>query len=153
VRARLVAYAALLVGGVLALVAGGQGAGLSRPLAGAALAGALLMLALRVRGRQVVGGAVALLGLGIAAAGATAALAEPDPWRTAYAVAGALVTAGGVVTLLTSPRWPSRVERFENPDEPVDLWRAQDAGLDPTADAMPPLDPDVRKGPVRDRMS
>jgi Tryptophan-associated transmembrane protein (Trp_oprn_chp) len=152
VRGRAVAYAALLAGGVLALVAAAQAGGLSQPLAGAALAGALLMLALRARGRQVVGGALALLGLGIVVAGATAALADPEPWRTAYAVAGALVAAGGVVTLLTSPRWPSRAERFENPDEPVDLWRALDAGLDPTADPAAPEDPDVRKGPARDTM-
>ena len=58
------------------------------------------------------------------------------------------------VALLTSPRWPSRAERFEARDEPVDLWRAQDAGLDPRpADSDGPDDPDVRKAPVRDTMS
>jgi len=153
VRSRAVAYAALLGGGVLALVASSQAAGLSQALALAGLAGALLMLALRSRGRQVIGGAQALLGLGIVAAGVVAALAGPEPWPVAYAGAGGLVAAGGLVTLLTSPRWPTRAERFETRDEPVDLWRAQDAGLDPTADSVDPDDPDVRKPVVRDTMS
>jgi len=145
-----VAYAALVAGGALALVGSAQSAGLSRALALAGLAGALLMLALRARGRRIIGGALALLGLGIVATGVTAALPGGDRWAIGYALAGALVATGGVLTLLTSPRWPSRAERFETRDEPVDLWRAQDAGLDPTAD---PDDPDVRKTPVRDRMS
>ena len=152
-RSRAVAYTALLAGGVLGLVAGGSAAALSRALAVAGLAGALLMLALRARGRRIIGGALALLGLGIVAAGVTAALAGPDQWAVGYAVAGALVATGGVLTLLTSPRWPSRAERFENRDEPLDLWRAQDAGLDPTADPVDPDDPDVRNTPARDRMS
>ena len=138
---------------MLALVAAAQGTGLSRALAAASLAGAVLMLALRVRGRQVVGGALALLGIGMVAAGVTAAAADADRWRIAYAVAGVLVTSGGVITLVTSRRWPTRVERFETRDEPVDLWRAQDAGLDPTADPVRPDDPDVRKTPTRDTMS
>jgi hypothetical protein len=153
VRTRAVAYGALVAGGVLALVAAAQAAGLSQALAAAGLAGALLMLALRARGRQVVGGALALLGLGMVAAGVIAATGQPVPWPIAYAVAGALVAAGGTVTMLTSPRWPSRAERFEARDEPVDLWRAQDAGLDPTADSDGPDDPDVRKARVRDTMS
>ena len=152
-RSRAVAYAALLGGGVLALVAGAQGVGLSQALPVAGLAGTLLMLALKARGRQAVGGALALLGLGIVAAGVTVAVADPDPWPIAYAVAGSLVAAGGVVTLLTSPRWPIRVERFQTRDEPADLWRAQDSGLDPTADSDDPEDPDVRKTPARDTMS
>jgi hypothetical protein len=153
VRSRAVAYAALVAGGILALVASAQSAGLSRALALAGLAGALLLLALRARGRRIIGGALALLGLGIVATGVTAALPGGDRWAIGYAVAGALVVTGGVLTLLTSPRWPSRAERFETRDEPVDLWRAQDAGLDPTADPVDPDDPDVRKTPVRDRMS
>jgi Tryptophan-associated transmembrane protein (Trp_oprn_chp) len=152
-RSRAVAYAALLVGGVLALVAAAQGTGLSQALAAASLAGGVLMLALRVRGRQAVGGALALLGLGMVVAGVTAAAAEADPWPITYAAAGALVASGGVVTVVTSRRWPTRVERFETRDEPIDLWRAQDAGLDPTADPAGSDDPDVRKTPTRDTMS
>ena len=149
----MVAYGALLVGGVLALVAAAQAAGLSSALAAAGLAGALLMLALRVRGRQLVGCALALLGLGIVAAGVASALSAPGPWPITYAVAGALVAAGGVATVLTTARWPSRVERFDTREEPVDLWRAQDAGLDPTVDAGEGDDPDVRKSAARDTMS
>ena len=152
-RSRAVAYASLALGGVLGLVASASSAGLSQALALAGLAGALLMLALRARGRQVVGGALALLGLGIVAAGVTATLAGPGRWPIGYAVAGVLVAAGGVLTLVTSPRWPSRAERFETRDEPVDLWRAQDAGQDPTADSVDPDDPDVRNTRVQDRMS
>ncbi len=152
-RSRAVAYGALLAGGGLALGAAGQAPGLSQALAAAGLAGALLLLALRARGRQVVGGALALLGLGLVAVGVVAATGQPAPWPIGYAVAGVLVVAGGMLTLLTSPRWPSRAERFEARDEPVDLWRAQDAGLDPTADSDGPEDPDVRKTPVRDTMS
>ena len=152
-RSRAVAYAALLLGGVLGLVASASSAGPSRALALAGLAGTLLMLALRTPGRRVVGGALALLGLGMVAAGVAAALAGPSRWSIGYAVAGALVAVGGVLTLLTSPGWPSRAARFEARDEPADLWRAQDAGLDPTADPVDPDHPDVRNTAVRDRMS
>ena len=152
-RSRTVAYAALLAGGVLAVVASSQTGGLSQALGMAGLAGALLLLALRARGRQVVGGALGLLGLGIVAVGVAAVLAGPGTWPIGYAVAGALVAGGGVLTLLTSPRWPTRAQRFETRDEPVDLWRAQDAGLDPTADSVDPDDPDVRKTAVPDTMS
>jgi hypothetical protein len=151
-RSRAIAYAALLGGGVLALVAAASSAGLSQALALAGLAGALLLLALRARGRQVVGGALALLGLGIVAAGTTVAVAGADRWAIGYAAAGALMASGGVLTLLTSPRWPTRADRFETRDEPADLWRAQDAGLDPTADPVDPDHPDVRKRSARDRM-
>lgn len=146
---RGIAYAALLGGGLLGLVASGQAPGLSRSLAGAALAGALLLLALRVRGRQLAGGALALLGAGLVVAGVTAG-ETPAGWRAAYAAAGILVVGGGVVTILTSPRWPAAGERFRNYDEPADLWRAQDAGLDPTAE---PHGPDVRNSPPRDTMN
>lgn len=145
---RAIAYAALLAGGMLGLVASSQAEGLSRALAGAALAGALLLLALRVRGRQVVGGALTLLGAGLILAGATAG-ATPAGWRAAYAIGGLLVLAGGTVTILTSRRWISRPDRFRKENEPADLWRAQDAGLDPTAE---PHDPDVRKPSARETL-
>ena len=140
-------------GTTIALVASAQSTGLSQALALAGLAGTLLMLALRAGGRRIMGGALALLGLGIVTAGVAAAVDGPGRWPIGYAVAGALVATGGVVTLLTSPRWPSRADRFEARDEPVDLWRAQDAGLAPTADSDGPDDPDVRKTAVRDTMS
>lgn len=145
---RGVAYAALLGGGVLGLIAGSQAPGLSRALAGAALAGALLLLTLRVRGRQVAGAALALLGAGLVVAGVLAS-ATPAGWRATYAIAGLLVVGGAIVTILTSPRWAPSGERFRTSDEPADLWRAQDAGLDPTAE---PHDPDVQNSPPRDTM-
>lgn len=140
-NSRTFAYAALLAGAVLGLIAASQGRGLSSALAVAGLAGALLLLALRARGRQVAGVALALLGVGMTLAGL---MTGSSGWPIAYAAAGALIVVGAVVTIFTSPRWPSRPDRFRTYDEPVDLWRAQDAGLDPTADAA---GPDVRKTP------
>ena len=78
-----------------------------------------------------------------------------------YVSAGVLLVAGAVLTLVHSPGWPSRSRRFERPDaspapiatdEPLALWRALDAGLDPTASEESD-DPDVPKTPVRDTMS
>ena len=126
---------------------------LTRSLALVALVGAVLILVLRVRGRQVVG---LLLGvLGLAMAMAAALLSEPAvSWRITYAIGGALVASGGLLTMITSARWPTPADRFERNGthtsagtaDPADLWRAMDAGLDPTAD------PDVRKADPGDTM-
>ena len=56
--------------------------------------------------------------------------------------------------MITGARWPAPADRFEQSEtgtladtgDPADLWRAMDAGLDPTAD------PDVRKGDPGDTM-
>ena len=81
---------------------------------------------------------------------------------------GLLVLAGGVLTCSRSGRWPGRTDRFRRDAAPVDdrsapttragLWKAMDAGLDPTTDhpdrltrkarrrdRSTPADPDVRK--------
>ena len=170
-----------LLGGVLALVTGAQSwwratgegvavaftgtestAGLSQALGVVALAGWLLVLVLRTRGRRVVAVLLALTGLGITVVGVSrqrpsdttvrnsvreVSLAgsfdlAPSIWSYAYAGTGLLVLACGLATLLTAARWPQRVDRFSRTaeraaattaeDDPAEVWRAQDAGLDPT---------------------
>jgi len=204
---RSLAFAALLVGAALALVAGSQAwslatsgpvsvpftgnqvtGDLTRTLALTVLAGTLLMLALRVRGRQIVGALLGLLGIGLVLVGVLrrapsqtlvrqqvldislldSAVLRSTVWPWVYAGAGALVLAGGVLTVLRCGRWPSRTDRFRrdpapvatvSPEDPAVLWKAMDAGIDPTtepaeppgseetwADRSTPADPDVRKG-------
>ena len=208
-RLRGRALAPGLLGGVLALVTGaqpwwratGEGvavaftgtettAGLAQALAVVALAGWLLVLVLRTRGRQVVAVLLGLAGAGIAVLGAL----RPEPsasavrtqvrevsladqfalgstgWAYGYAATGLLVLAGAVLVLTTAPRWPSRADRFRRDapaatatsatDDPAAVWRAQDAGLDPTlGPGLSPDDgnvtgvtPDVRTGGIRETM-
>jgi uncharacterized membrane protein (TIGR02234 family) len=126
------------------------------PLALVALAVWGTVLVLRRRGRRV----VAVLGvLAAGAAGVTALLAAPtsadvarellgdagqvSTTTTAWpylAVAGCLVSAlASVVTFLQAPRWPEMSSRYDAPgDGPpgtttTDMWKALDAGQDPTA--------------------
>ena len=166
--------------------------GLALALTLVAAAGGLLIMVLGSRGRRVVGGIVGLVGTGMVLTGlllhdpspgrvnrvseatsfdiAPAVSVGVGPWL--YVSAGVLLVAGAVLTIVHSPGWPSRSRRFERPesspppvvtDDPVALWRAMDAGLDPTtevddppgerADSDIPDDPDVPKTPVRDTMS
>lgn len=143
-------------------------AGLSQALAVVTLAGALLVLVLQARGRRLVAVLLGLVGASIVLVGVLrvepsseavltqvreVSLADqfalnPTPWAWVYAVAGALVVAGAVLTATTAHRWPTRVDRFARDpaparpvavtDEPADVWKALDAGMDPT------VDPDVR---------
>ncbi|HWJ52803.1 MAG TPA: Trp biosynthesis-associated membrane protein [Propionibacteriaceae bacterium] len=154
---RSLALAFLLGGSVLALVLAWTTVSdyqdLTRALALVALAGSGLILVLRVRGRQVVGLLLSILGLAMALA---AAMLDGPPiaWWVAYAIGGVLVAAGGMLILITAARWPAPADRFERTEtgtsavteNPADLWQAQDAGLDPTAD------PDVRKADPGDTM-
>ena len=184
-----------LLGAVLALVTGAQAwwratgegveiaftgtestAGLSQALGVVALAGWLLVLVLRTRGRRVVGVLLALTGLGVVLVGVLrqrpsattvrnsvreVSLADSfelaaSPWPYLYAATGLLVLACGLATLLTAGRWPARVDRFSRnaervagttaDDDPAEVWRAQDAGLDPTSG------PDVRIARPQDTM-
>ena len=165
--------------------------GLALALTLVAAAGSLLIMVLAARGRRVIGGIVGLVGIGMVLTGLF--LNEPPPDRVTqvsgstsfdiapiisvgvgawmYVSAGVLLLAGAVLTVVHSPGWPTRVRRFERPDssppsitdDPLALWQAMDAGLDPTAavddhpaepaDPGRPDDPDVRKTPVRDTMS
>lgn len=197
-----------LLGAALALLAGAQSwwrarstgvsvafsgsettAGLSQALGVLALAGWLLVLVLRRRGRRLVGVVAALTGLGIALVGGLrrppsaatvqagvreVSLADQfaltaSAWPYLYAAAGLLVLAGGVLVTTTAARWPQRADRFSRAaatarvtaaDDPAEVWRAQDAGLDPTepepgerALARPGgTPPDVRSPGIRDTM-
>jgi hypothetical protein len=154
---RSLALGSLLGGSLLALAVAWTNAwvsqDLTRSLALVALVGAVLILVLRVRGRRVVGLLLGILGLAMAAAAALLPEAAV-PWRIAYAIGGALVVFGGLLTMITSARWPAQPDRFRRSEtrasagtaDPADLWRAMDAGLDPTAD------PDVRKADPGDTM-
>lgn len=203
-RSRLLSFVALLVGGGLAVVAAAQPwwravgdgvsttftgsqatAGLGQALAVVVLAGMLLMLVLKARGRRIVGVLLGLVGIGVAVVGLIRQQPTPDAVRTqvreislvdqfelqpttwpwVYAVAGVLVVAGAVLTVVTARRWPRRADRFERSetvthavaaeDEPIDVWKAMDAGLDPTTTAAPDRragSPNVRIGSTGDTM-
>lgn len=182
-RSRTLAFSCLLVGGALALVGSGQPwwraigegvvlrfsgtqatGGLSQALAIVVLAGTFLMLALRSRGRRVIGALLVLVGVGLALVGGLGLRPRADAissqvhqvsltetlqltatvWPWVFAVSGVLVTAGAVLTMITAGSWPSRSDRFrpgssrsEVPaaQDPAELWKAMDAGVDPTTDA------------------
>jgi len=145
-RSRALAFGCLLSGGALALIASAQPwwratgdglavtftgtqatAGLSQALAIVALAGTLLMLALRARGRRVVGALLAVLGLGIGLAGGLRLQPSADAvrsqvrevslvdafrlsttaWPWIFALSGVLIVVGAIVTMITAGSWPS----------------------------------------------
>ena len=181
-RSRALAFGCLLLGGGLALVgsaqpwwrAVGEGVavkfsgtqatgGLSQALAIVALAGTLLMLALRTRGRRVIGALLLLVGAGIGVVGglrlqpsagavrsqmrevslADAFHVSATVWPWVFALSGVLVAAGAVLTIITARTWPSGSDRFQpgsskaavgTSDDPTELWKAMDVGVDPTAD-------------------
>jgi uncharacterized membrane protein (TIGR02234 family) len=181
-RSRALAFACLLLGGGLALVgsaqpwwrAVGEGVlvkfsgtqatgGLSQALAIVALVGTLLMLALRTRGRRVIGVLLLLVGAAIAVVGglrlqpsaaavrsqvrevslADAFQLNATIWPWIFALSGVLVGVGAVLTMTTAGTWPSGSDRFQPgpskvfpaSDDPAELWKAMDMGVDPTTDA------------------
>jgi uncharacterized membrane protein (TIGR02234 family) len=151
--------------GVVLRISGRQATGgHSQALAIVALAGTFLMLALRTRGRRGIGALLALVGVGLAVVGGLNSRPSADAisnqvhevsltetsqltataWPWVFAVSGVLVTVGAVLTMITAGRWPARSDRFrpgssrsEIPAEqdPAALWKAMDAGFDPTTDA------------------
>ena len=181
-RSRALAFSCLLIGGALALIGSGQPwwraagegvvvrfsgteatGGLSQTLAIVALAGTFSMIALRTRGRRVVGALLVLVGAGHAVVGGLGSrpnagaissqvhevsLADTlqltaTVWPWVFALSGVAVTVGAVLTVITAGSWPSRSDRFrpgsrmsEVPaaQDPAELWKAMDAGFDPTTD-------------------
>lgn len=144
-------------GGVATFSGADSTGGLAQALALVVLPGVLLMLVLRRTGRRVVAGLVAVIGLAAAALlpwqrpSAGEVIAElrkqtlEDSYRLTatgagigYALAALLVVAGAVLVLLRAPHWPQRTARFERPsstppsDDPAAIWKAIDAGEDPT---------------------
>jgi uncharacterized membrane protein (TIGR02234 family) len=160
--------------------------GLSQALALVTLAGTLLVLVLTTAGRRVVALLLAAVGTGTVLVGALrlrptrdavrtrmreVSLIDqyaltPTNWPWIFAVAGLVVACGSVLLWVGAPHWSLRPDRFERggaepalpgSDDPAGVWRALDAGLDPTAEAegsdTPPLhDPDVRIGEAGDTM-
>ena len=159
--------------------------GISQALALVGLAGTLLMLVLGARGRRLVAIILTLVGGAMAVVGAlrlrpsatavrtqvrTVSLSDQftlgaTPWSWLYAAAGTVVLLSAAATLAWAGRWqrtnrygrrPAGVPSEQLLDHPADAWRAQDLGLDPTADvaaeAADPIHPDVHSGPGRDTM-
>ena len=181
-KSRTLAFGCLIIGGALALVgsaqpwwrAASQGAvvkfsgtqatrGLSQALAIVALAGTLLLLALRTRGRRVVSALLLLDGAAIAIVGGLRLQPSAEAvrnqvrevsltdafqltatvWPWVFALSGVLVAGGAVLTMITASAWPSASDRFQagvaRPEgsasnDPAQLWKAMDAGVDPTTD-------------------
>jgi uncharacterized membrane protein (TIGR02234 family) len=157
--------------------------GLSQALAIVALAGTLVMLALHTRGRRVMGALLLLVGAGIAIVGGLRLQPSADAvrnqvrevsladafhltatvWPWIFAFSGVLLAAGAVLTMTTAGAWRSGSDRFQPgsakavsaSDDPAELWKAMDVGVDPTANdhetAQVP-DPDVHDRAAGDTM-
>lgn len=180
-RARFVALAGVALAGLLALIVSGQPwwqargsdagvvftgsdatAGLSQALGAVALAGFLLALTLRGRGRQVLAGLLGLVGIAIVVVGGFRFRPDTEAvkaklqqvslsqefaltgtaWPIGYVLAGVLLLGAAALIMITAPSWPTRTDRFRRDRsgaapadaEPIDLWKAMDAGKDPTRD-------------------
>jgi uncharacterized membrane protein (TIGR02234 family) len=136
--------------------------GLIQALAIVTLTGALLMLVLQRRGRRAIGGVVLLVGFGVAVVAGLWMQPRTDAirslvstldtfslaatvWPWICVLAGALISAGAALTIITAGSWSAAAERFQagsnqaqldTSDEPAKLWKAMDAGVDPTANSM-----------------
>ncbi|HEU4907591.1 MAG TPA: Trp biosynthesis-associated membrane protein, partial [Propionibacteriaceae bacterium] len=138
--------------GVAVKVTGSQATGgLSQALAIVALAATLLMLALRNRGRRVVAALLLLVGVGTALTGGSWLQPRPDAvrgqlghggifddlgltptaWPWIYALAGVVIAAGAVVTMISAVSWPNGSDRFQKEpgkvqasEDPAELWKA-----------------------------
>jgi uncharacterized membrane protein (TIGR02234 family) len=139
--------------------------GLCQALAAVTLAGTLLVLVLRVRGRRILALLMAATGVGMVAAGAVQTAPDNDtvrsrvrqisltdqfalevmPWAWVYAIAGLVVVLGAVLLWVAAPRWTPRVSRFE---------RAPTTGLAPADLAADPAsawkDLDAGRDPTAD---
>jgi uncharacterized membrane protein (TIGR02234 family) len=107
--------------------------GLCQALAAVTLAGVLLILVLKVRGRRVLAVLVGVTGLGMVVTGGRVSTPDADSvrsrvrqisltdqfalsatwWPWVYLVAGALVVLGAVLLWRGAPRWASRATRFD----------------------------------------
>jgi uncharacterized membrane protein (TIGR02234 family) len=148
--------------------------GLSQALAAVTLAGVLLVLVLRRRGRRILAVGLAATGLGMIATGALLNTPDADTVRTrvrqvsltdqfalstsawpwVYAVAGLLVVVGAVLLWFGAARWAERSDRFAT--SPVPSAAPVDLNDDPNrvwkdldAGRDPTGDPDVRDGAER----
>jgi hypothetical protein len=138
------------------------------------------MLPLRSHGRHVLSALLLLIGVGTVLVGGFWLQPRPDAvlgrfgrgglfdnfdlsataWPWIFASAGLLIASGAALTMITASRWPSGSDRFQ-PDsgkaglvaaeEPGELWKAMDAGVDPTTDDHDTLTTEDPK--MRDRGS
>ena len=138
--------------GVLAITGAAATGGLVTTIAWTCVALALLLLVLRRRGTVVVGALAVLIGVGVMLAALTstypaqdlsetaAAQVQASGWRHAFAAAGGLTLVGGLIAVMTagqaSRRRSEKYQRStgEGDADTRDLWKAMDAGDDPTAD-------------------
>ena len=149
--------------------------GLSQALAAVTLAGVLLVLVLRRRGRSILAVVLALTGLGMIAAGVlqTAPDAEAvrnrvrqvsltdqfalstSVWPWIFAVAGVVVVGGAVLLWIGAGRWAERSDRFARTAElstgPADLNEDPNrAWKDLDAGRDPTGEPDAHDPDVHD---
>jgi uncharacterized membrane protein (TIGR02234 family) len=150
--------------GVVLRVSGTQATGgLSQALAIVALAGTLLLLALQTRGRRITGGLLLLVGVGLAVVGGVGLQPSADAvrgqahevslaetfdlsvtvWPWVFTAAGVLVAVAAVLTMIKAGAWAAHSDRLPPApgkgealasEDPAELWKAMDAGVDPTAD-------------------
>ncbi|MEO3858294.1 Trp biosynthesis-associated membrane protein [Acrocarpospora sp. B8E8] len=125
---------------------GGEVAASLTPVALAALAGSVAVLAARGVWRAVLAGLIALCGAAIVLAslrawgdiapeGSAAATAELTPWPLIAVAGGGLLILSGLYATLRATRWASPARGSRTPMRPSgerELWDALDAGLDPT---------------------
>ncbi len=142
-------------------LSGGEAVPIVRAAGFVALAGVVAVLATRRRGRLVVGALVAAVGVAAVigcllfavsdqssadaelaqAAGETTATVHATElsvsgWAPIAGAGGAVVAAGGVLTVLRGARWPVMGGRYDAPAGSArrhdDPWAALDQGEDPT---------------------
>lgn len=146
--------------------------GLGQALAAVTVAGVLLVLVLKVRGRRILAAALAATGLGMAITGVWVSAPDADavrsrvrqvsltdqfgltatPWPWVYGAAGLLVLAGAVLLWWGAPRWRHRVARFDRAATTGGSAAAADLSQDPArvwrdldAGLDPTADPDVHQ--------
>lgn len=186
------ALLALLIGGGLALVASaqpwwrtvGQGSaldqglsvafsgteatgGLSQALGAVVLAGTLLILALRARGRRVVGVLLLIGAAGVVVVGLVRSRPTPEavraqvrevsltdqfaltstPWPWVYAIAGVLIATGALSVVVNAARWQESAARFERPADVAVTPHSTEVGTD--EDATRPASIDSVEDPAR----
>jgi len=148
--------------------------GLSQALAAVTLAGVLLVLVLRRRGRRILALALAATGLGMTATGALQTAPDAEAvrnrvrqvsltdqfaltttvWPWVYAVAGLVVVIGALLVWVGASRWAERADRFARSVTPKAALA--DLNEDPNrvwkdldAGLDPTGDPDVHDGAER----
>lgn len=143
---KILAWGAPALAGIASLALAsrsGDQADLVRAIAWALLAAVGLSLLARSVGRRLVAAVVLLLAAGLAMA------VTRGQAHDALLGASGLALAGGITQLLCAPRWATRASRFDRghqqgpPRTDLDVWKAFDAGLDPTAD------PEQHTRPIR----